>query len=134
MRSRTRETVIHSPGVPSSIVLGMGKATIGSICAVQSKPASGRPKCKIEKKWHLPAYIDSARTQQSVGPIPLIDGRWMGVRPYGRPGTFNKPLDSKECALKAEVVLSRPNMKTLLNLTHTAQRLSPSDLPLRTAR
>ena len=45
----------------------------------------------------------------------------MRVRAYGCPGAVHKLIDSKECALKAEIVLSCPNVQTLFDwvLNHT---------------
>lgn len=63
---------------------------------------------------NLPANVNSARAQQAVRPIPLVDGRWMRIRAYCRPGTIHKLVDTKECAFKTEIVLLGEDIYTLL--------------------
>lgn len=65
----------------------------------------GNQKRKTDKTRYLPAYVYNARAQPKTRPRPLVNRRRMRVRPYGRPGTVRKLINSQERAFEAEVVL-----------------------------
>lgn len=59
----------------------------------------------------------------------------MRVRAYGRPSAIRELVDSEECALEAEIVLSFPNVQTLFDpVLDVKQGYLPSDSLLQTAR